>query len=146
MSACSAVPSGGDVSTDCGASDEGDDPELPLRGTKVFDHKKSNCLAGHACRGRSMRMQRCLGAESRASVGPLGRPTSEAKATALEKDAQKSHCIKATRKTMKHRVGMRMRGTMRMMARMITRDPSGVIYCEWVQVGMISGPILNGTE
>ena len=79
------------MSTDCGASDEGDDgddPELPLRGTKVFDHKKSNCLAGHACRGRSMRMQRCLDADSRASVGPLGRPTSEAKATALEKDAQ----------------------------------------------------------
>ena len=41
-SARSAAPSGGDVSTDCGASDEGDDgddPELPLRGTKVFDHR-----------------------------------------------------------------------------------------------------------
>ena len=42
VSACSAVPSGGDESADWGASDkgdDGDDPELPLRGTKVFDHR-----------------------------------------------------------------------------------------------------------
>ena len=79
------------MSTDCGASDEGDDgddPELPLRGTKVFDHNKSNCLAGHACRGRPMRMHRCLDADSGAIAGPAGRPTSEARATALEWDTQ----------------------------------------------------------
>ena len=67
MSACSAVPSGGDESVDWGASDEGDDgddPELPLRGIKVFDHKTSNCLAGHTaaadrrgCKGALMRIQ-----------------------------------------------------------------------------------------
>ena len=84
-------PNGGDESTDWGAGDEGDDdddPELPLRGTKVFDHKTSNCLAGHACRGRPTRMQRCLDADSGAIVGPVGRPTSEARATALEWDTQ----------------------------------------------------------
>ena len=35
-------PNGGDESTDRGAGDEGDDdddPELPLRGTQVFDHR-----------------------------------------------------------------------------------------------------------
>ena len=79
-------PNGGDESTDWGAGDEGDDddPELPLRGPKVFDHETSNCLAGHACRGRPMRMRRCLDADSGAIAGPAGRPTSEARATALE--------------------------------------------------------------
>ena len=47
---------------------------------------------------------------------------------------------------MKHRVGMRMRETVRMMARKITRDRSGVIYNEWAQVGVISGLIFDGTE
>ena len=38
------LPNGGDESTDWGAGDEGDDddddPELPWRGTKVFDHRR----------------------------------------------------------------------------------------------------------
>ena len=33
-------------------------------------------------------MQRCLDADSGAIVGPAGRPTSEARATALERDTQ----------------------------------------------------------
>ena len=41
---------------------------------------------------------------------------------------------------------MKMKEKMKMMARTIKRDPSGVFYCEWVQVGVFSGPILNGTE
>ena len=47
---------------------------------------------------------------------------------------------------MKHRGGMKMKEKIKMMARKITRDPSGVVYSEWVQVGVVSGPILNGTE
>ena len=36
-----------------------------------------------------------------------------------------------------------MRERMRVMARTITRYPSGVIYCELVQVGVISGPTFD---
>ena len=47
---------------------------------------------------------------------------------------------------MKHRGGMEMKQKIRLMARKITRDRSGVIYSEWAQVGVISGLIFDGTE
>ena len=47
---------------------------------------------------------------------------------------------------MKHRGGMKMKEKIRLMARKITRDRSGVIYNEWAQVGVISGPIFDGAE